>query len=184
MIIDKLENKNIKKLTLNSKNSIGEQIKYDMSYFKELENLETIALNGFYIDDEMIEKLNCLKNLKLIIFNHCKFICCNKLINNIENVIITYSDPVNCNIFKEKEYLKEIKLIGIDEVDINDLIQLKNLEEIFIYNSKIKNSQKINEFYYLKRLGLDGSLVDIKNFYNIIRKDIEFSYNENYLPIE
>lgn len=180
MIIAKLENKDVEELTLNSKNALGEVIQYDTTYFKNLERLETITLNGFEVNNDLIEKINCLKKLKIIIFNHCKFICDDKLKNNIENVIITYSNIVNSNFFEEQENLKTIELIGIDEVDINSFIEMKNLEEISIYNSKIKNSKKIIGFANLKVLKLDGSLVDEPNFSDLIDDNIEFSYSEKF----
>ena len=44
---------------------------------------------------------------------------------------------------------------------------MKNLEEISIYNSKIKNSKKISDFANLKVLKLDGSLVDEPNLIKV-----------------
>lgn len=180
MIIAKLENKDVEELTLNSKNSLGEEIRYDITYFKNLEKLEVIALNGFDVDNNLIKKINCLKKLKTIIFNHCKFINDDKLGNSIENIIITYSNISNIDFFEKLDKLKTIELIGIDEVDINKFIQMKNLVEISIYNSKIKNSNKICDFKSLKVLKLDGSLVDEPNFSDLINDDIVFSYNEKF----
>lgn len=101
MIIAKLENKDVEELTLNFKNALGEVIQYNTTYFEDLERLETITLNGFDVNNDLIEKLNCLEKLKIIIFNHCKFICDDKLKNDIENIIITYSNIANSNIFEE-----------------------------------------------------------------------------------
>ena len=184
MIIAKLENKDVEELTLNSKNALGEVIQYDTTYFKNLERLETITLNGFEVNNEIIEKINYLNKLKIIIFNHCKFICNDKLKNNIENIIITYSNIANSSIFEKPEKLKTMELIGIDEVDINNLIEMKNLEEISIYNSKIKNSKKISNFANLKVLKLDGSFIDESNFSDLIDDKIEFSYNKKFYLVE
>ena len=180
MIIAKLENKNIRELTINSENPLGEEIQYDVTYFRELKNLETIALNGFEVNNDLIEKLNCLKNLKDIILNHCKFSNTEKLTNNIENVIITYCDITKLNIFEQVDNVKTIELIGIDDVDLNDLTEMKNLVEILIYNSKIKNSNKIKDFLHLKTLKLDVSLVDVPNFRNFLNDDVSFSYKEKF----
>ena len=64
MIIAKLENKDVEELTLNSKNALGEVIQYDTTYFKNLERLETITLNCFEVNNDLIEKINCLKKLE------------------------------------------------------------------------------------------------------------------------
>ena len=181
MISAKLENKDVEELTLNSKNTLGELIQYDITYFEKLERLETIALNGFNIDNDWIEKINCLKNLKTIIFNHCKFINDVKLTNCLENLIITYCDISNINIFEKMEKLKTLEMIGIEIVNVNNFIEMKKLEEIAIYNSKIKNSKKIIEFTNLKNLKLDGSLVDEEEFSKLLNKNIKFSYKEKYL---
>ena len=180
MIIARMENKDIEELTLNSKNSLGEEIQYNITYFKDLEKLESIALNGFKVDNNLIEKLNCLKKLKTIIFNHCKFVNDDKLANNIENTIITYSNIANINIFEKLDKLKTIELMGIDEVYINNFIEMKNLAELSIYNSKIRNSILINDFINLKKLKLDGSLVDEEKFSEMLNKSVEFSYNDKY----
>ena len=111
MIIAKLENKDVEELTLNSKNSLGEEIRYDITYFKNLEKLEVIALNGFDVDNNLIKKIDCLKKLKTIIFNHCKFINDDKLGNSIENIIITYSNISNIDFFEKLDKLKTIELI-------------------------------------------------------------------------
>lgn len=180
MIIAKLDDENIEELTLNCKNSIGEEIQYDITYFENLDKLQTITLNGFIIDDNTIEKLNYLKNLKTIIFNHCKFNNSIKIENDIENVIITYSNIENLNIFKNIDKIKSIELIEIGEANINDFIEMKNLIELEIYNSKVKNSIKINDFNNLKILKLDGSLVDEQNFSNLLNENITFSYKEKF----
>lgn len=180
MIIAKLDNKNIKELTLNFKNFIGEEIQYDITYFENLDKLQTITLNGFIIDDNIIEKLNYLKKLKTIIFNHCKFNNRIKLENDIENVIITYSNIENLNIFKNIDKIKSIELIEIGEVNVNNFIEMENLIKLEIYNSKIKNSIKINDFSNLKTLKLDGSLVDEQNFSNLLNENITFSYKEKF----
>ena len=128
MIIAKLENKDVEELTLNFKNALGEVIQYNTTYFEDLERLETITLNGFDVNNDLIEKLNCLEKLKIIIFNHCKFICDDKLKNDIENIIITYSNIAHSNIFEEQEKIKTIELIGIDEVDINNIFCSDDLQ--------------------------------------------------------
>lgn len=180
MIIAKLDDKNIEELTLNLKNSIGEEIQYDTTYFENLDKLRTITLNGFIIDDNTIEKLNYLKNLKTIIFNHCKFNNKIKLESGIENVIITYSNIEYLNIFKNIDKIKSIELIETGEVNMNNFIEMKNLIKLEIYNSKIKNSKRINDFSNLKILKLDGSLVDEQNFSDLLNENITFSYKEKF----
>ena len=180
MIIAKIDDRNIEQLTINCKTSTGEEIQYDVEYFKNLEKLETIALNGFIINNNLIGKLNILKHIKTIVFNHCKFINDDKLENNIQNIIITYSDIENINIIEKVDIVKTIELIGIEDVDINCFMQMKNLIEISIYNSKIINSKKFKYFLNLKFLNLDGSLVDEPNLLDLLDKEIKFNYNEKF----
>ena len=64
MIIAKLENKDVEELTLNSKNALGEVIQYDTTYFNDLERLETITLNGFEVNNDLIEKNKLFKEIE------------------------------------------------------------------------------------------------------------------------
>lgn len=174
------ELKKIKSMTLNSKDSNQNRISYNEYDYKCLENLETITLNGFIIDDEMITKLNYLKNLKTIIFNHCIFENKKTMKNEIEHLLITYSKTEKLNLFKTVKNIKTLELIEVGEIDLNDITNMENIIELSIYNSKIRNSIMINNFKNLKKLKLDGSLVDEENLLNLLNENIEFSYKEKY----
>ncbi len=174
------ELKKIKSITLNAKDSNQNRINYDEYDYKCLENLETITLNGFIIDDEMITKLNYLKNLKTIIFNHCTFKNEKTINNELENLLITYSKLEKFNLFKKVENIKVLELIEVGEIDLKDITNMENIIELSIYNSKIRNSIMINDFKNLKKLKLDGSLVDEEKFSELLNKSIEFSYKEKY----
>lgn len=174
------ELKRIKSMTLNAKDSNKNTIKYNEYDYKCLENLETITLNGFIIDNEMIINLNYLKNLKTIIFNHCTFKNEKTINNELENLLITYSKLERFNLFKNVEKIKTIELIEVGEINIKDITNMENIMELSIYNSKIRNSIMINQFKKLKKLKLDGSLVDEEKFSELLNKSIEFSYKEKY----
>lgn len=174
------ELKKIKSITLNAKDSNQNRINYNEYDYKCLKNLETITLNGFIIDDEMITNLNYLKNLKTIIFNHCTFKNEKTINNELENLLITYSKLERFNLFKEVEKIKTLELIEVGEIDIKDITNMENIIELSIYNSKIRNSILINDFICLKKLKLDGSLVDEEKFSELLNKSIEFSYKEKY----
>lgn len=167
----------LKSIVLNNFDAKGNVIKHNWEQFKEI---ETCTLNQFEINDEIIKKLNEMKTLKMLIFNHCVFQNEKKLEGNIENLIITYSPKIKFENIKSPEKIKNLMLTKIENIDINELKIFKNLEEISIFECGIKNFTAIDNFKYLKELKLDGSQIDNKEKLQELQNRINFQYNETY----
>lgn len=179
-ILTEEELKDFDSITLNAKDFKQNEIIYEEEDYKVLKYINSIALNGFIIDDQIIKNLNYLKDLSSIIFNHCIFENNTLIESNIESLWITYSNVKNLKLFQNFERIKKMTFIEVGEIDIKEIINIKNIEELAICNSFIKNSIMINDFKNLKELKLDGSLVDEKNFLELLNKDIKLSYKEKY----
>ena len=179
-ILTEEELKDFDSITLNAQDFKQNEIIYEEEDYKVLKYINSIALNGFIIDDQIIKNLNYLKDLSSIIFNHCIFENNTLIESNIESLWITYSNVKNLKLFQNFERIKKMTFIEVGEIDIKEIINIKNIEELAICNSFIKNSIMINDFKNLKELKLDGSLVDEKNFLELLNKDIKLSYKEKY----
>ncbi len=147
--------------------------------------LKSLALNFYDIDENILSVINQLDNLETITLNFCTVKSDNiKLKNHFKQIILSYTN-IDLKIFNMKEDLLELEILNDEddniEVDIRDVLEFKNIEVLRIYNSKIKNSADINKLENLKKLFLDGSLVDTKNFSEILNKQLEFIYKRKYL---
>lgn len=167
----------LKNKVLNKFDAKGEIIEHD---FEQLKELETCTLNQFEVNDEIIKKLNEIKTLKMLIFNHCVFKNEEKLEGDIENLIITYSKKIKFENIKNPKKIKYLMLNKIESIDINELKIFENLEEISIFECEIKNFSEINNFKNLKELKLDGSQIDNKEKLQELQNRINIQYNETY----
>lgn len=170
----------IKSITLNNLNKNGQKINYNFLDFEYLQNLESLTLNSFQINNEIITLLNTLKHLKTLILNHCSFETDKTVLNNLEYLAITHCTNLNLSIFNRLYNIKILQIINADEININEILFAKNLENLFIHNSNIKNCSRIKDFLHLKQLKIDGSFIDSPNFVELLNKDIKFSYNKRY----
>lgn len=170
--MDKLKN-----IVLNNFDTQDKVIKHNFDKFKEV---ETCTLNEFEINDEIIDKLNEMKNLKMLILNHCVFKNQKKLENNTENLIITYGKNVKFENIKNAEKIKQLKITKLGNIDINELKVFENLEELSIYECEIKNFEKIKSFPKLRTLKLDGSQIDDKEILKEMKNRINIQYKKTY----
>ena len=151
------ENLDINKLIINNK-KIGIN---EIGIINKLTNIDEISFNFCEFNEEKISLPNTLKYLS---YSFCK-------------------GDVKCNCALEK--LEELEILEDTEdaviVDIDDLLQFKNLKVLRIYNCKIKNSININKYEYLEKVYLDGSLADVEDLSDILNKNIKLSCKRNYL---
>ena len=120
-----------------------------------------------------------MSNLKTLQLEHCKFETETKIENQIENLIITYPKKFNFKKCINTSSIKFLRLIEISDIDINDLINY-NIEELYIYNCNIINSQLLLNLDSLRILKLDGSKFNMQILEELINKKITLQYKENY----
>lgn len=167
----------LKSIVLNNFDSKGNVIQHD---FEQLKNAESCTLNRFDINDEIINKLNQMCNLKTLIFSHCVFESERKLENNIENLMIIYCKNLKVESIKNRNLLKQLMFTKFENIDINDLKAFENLEELSIFECEIKNFSEIKSFKNLKILKLDGSKIDNEDILYEIQNRIDIQYKEIY----
>lgn len=167
----------IKTIVLNNFDVKENVIQHDFEQFKEV---ESCTLNRFEINDDIITKLEQMKNLKTIIFSHCVFSNEKKLKTNIESLMIIYGKNVK---FEKIDCLKTIKRLMItkfENLDVDELSKFENLEELSLFECEIKNFSKIKKFKNLQSLKLDGSQIDQKEVIDEISSKIKVQYNKIY----
>lgn len=167
----------LKAIVLNNFDAKANVIQHDFEQFKEV---ESCTLNRFEINDEIINKLNQMINLKTIIFSHCIFQCERKLENNIENLMLIYCKKVKLENIKNSKTVKKLMITKNENIDINELKIFKNIEEISLFECKIQNFTEIKSFEYLKKLNLDGSKIDNEKVLTEIQGGVDIEYKETY----
>lgn len=170
--MDKLDS-----IVLNNFDAKGRTIQHDFNKFKEV---EYCTLNRFEINDEIINKLNEMKKLKMLIFNHCIFTNEKKLEVAIEKLILTYSKQVKFENIKSPDKIKQLMITKLENIDIKELKIFSNLEELSIFECEIKNFSEIENFKKLRELKLDGSQIDDKEKLQSLEGKIKLQYNETY----
>lgn len=183
---EEVNNEELNKITflnLNYKNFKDEINEYDFNDLKQFKNLKELTLNGFEITEEMISNINQIDNLEILVINHCSFVTNKELINNLRRLVLTYTKINNLTNFKKCSDLESIEFIDCENVDIDNLIELKRLKEILVYNSEISNALELRNFDKLRILKIDGSKLDYENLESVISSDIEFSHEERFYLI-
>lgn len=183
---EEVNNEELNKITflnLNYKNFKDEINEYDFNDLKQFKNLKELTLNGFEITEEMISNINQIDNLEILVINHCSFVTNKELISNLRRLVLTYTKINNLTNFKKCSDLENIEFIDCGDVDINNLIELKMLKEILVYNSEISNALELRNFDKLRILKIDGSKLDYENLESVISSDIEFSHEERFYLI-
>lgn len=167
----------LKTIVLNNFDAKGNIIQHDFEQFKDV---ETCTLNRFEVNDEIINSLNKMRNLKTIIFGHCVFTNEIKLENNLEKLMIIYCKNVKYSDILNTYQVKDLMLTKIGEVDIEEINKFESLEELSIFECEIKNLFAIENFKSLKTLKLDGSKIDNKEKLQDLQKTLNIQYKETY----
>lgn len=179
----KEELESVNEISLRNMNFRGEFLNIDLEQLKDLPYLENLYLQGFIIDDDVIEIINELKELKNIYFSQCSIKNNKKFImQKLKHLILKFCEGTYYNFFDSLECLSiQTK---IDETfDLSEINNKFNIKQLYINNANIINFEIINEFNNLKFLNIDGSKVDKENVLDTINKTIEISHQSNYLPI-
>ena len=164
-------------IVLNNFDARERVIEHDWNKFKEM---ETCTLNRFEIDDEIINKLNEMKKLKMLIINHCIFKNTKPIENLIESLIVTYSKNLDFKIIKNTYKINQLVLTRLGNIDIRELKIFSNLKELSIFECDIKNFLEIENLKTLKELKLNGSQIDNKDKLEELKKSIKLQYNTIY----
>lgn len=175
----------IEELKLSKINFMRKETDYTLLDLECFYNLEKITLFKFVITKSDFEILNKLPKLKYIHFDFCDFENQNLELNsNITKICFSTCKNFGVNLLNTKN-LESLKVIGDKdskiEIDINQIIEMSYLEELFFNNFIIKNiSEILIKFPSLKMLNIDGSIVNVNDISQIEEK-IKISYEKIFI---
>lgn len=167
----------LKRIVLNNFDVKGNVIHYDFNKFKEI---ESCTLNRFEINDDIIDKLNEMKNLKTIVFCHCIFKSERKLVSNVENLMIIYCKNVQYSNFLNASKVRNLMFTNVENIDVKDIKVFENIEELSIFECEIKNFSAIDDLKKLKDLKLDGSKIDDEEKIQELKGRLNIQYKKTY----
>lgn len=179
----KEELESVNEISLRNMDFRGKTLNIDLEQLKDLAYLENLYLQGFTIDDDVIEIINELKELKKIYFSQCSIKNNKKLVmQNLKHLILEFCEDIYYNFFDSPECLSIQTKID-KTFDLSKINNKFNIKRLYINNANIINFETINEFNKLEFLNIDGSKVDKEDVLDTINKTIEISHKSKYLPI-
>ncbi|MBP3841607.1 MAG: hypothetical protein IK997_05795 [Bacilli bacterium] len=140
--------------------------------YKELlkiRNLEELRFNSIEIEDELLEILNVLPNLKRLYFINCDIHNLDILNDKLELLYIErcmLSDVSEINKFTN---LKSLSLVEMSEVDLNKISIIKKIENIDFMNSRIVNEDSFINLNKIIKLCISDT--NVKNIDTLIGID-------------
>lgn len=171
----------IEELTLNNRNFLGECENISLNILKYLPNIKVLSLQYFELEGRDVEIINELKELKAIELISCKQNYKNQINNkSIESLTISNS---KINNFDNLYLPKILTLIGVKNINLNNVHRRKNIERLYLQDCVLDNIDFIIDCENLKEINLDGTKVKNVESLNKISKKIDISnlkvYNQN-----
>lgn len=155
----------IKDITIQNKNFLGHNLNIDLSELVALENLESISLKFFEIDDHIIETLNKLSNLTKVEFLMCKFNTTKKISRMLKSITVYNCLSFYFNFFHNQTALEEVTIDHSGNVNINDLKFINNIKSLKLVDCYVYNLHNISNLIMLERLHLNG--IELSDDFNI-----------------
>ena len=173
-MIDDIELNNLIKLNNDALDlSKIKTLKIDFLFnYKELlkiRNLEELRFNSIESEDELLEILNVLPNLKRLYFINCDIHNLDILNDKLELLYIErcmLSDVSEINKFTN---LKSLSLVEMSEVDLNKISIIKKIENIDFMNSRIVNEDSFINLNKIIKLCISDT--NVKNIDTLIGID-------------
>ena len=171
----------VEEINISNRKFSGETKDVSLEELKLFPNIKRISLQYFEIDDIIAEILNSLRSLEALELSSCKF-CSSIQIKNgaLRNLYL------NCCEIKDYSslYATEIfSILGSDNFRLDKVQGKENIEIMYLQGSNIKGFKSIDECSRLKSLKLDSYKVDDNHSLDEIKKRIQVSHLEEYLPM-
>lgn len=171
----------VEEINISNRKFSGEEKGVSLEEIKLFPNLKRVSLQYFEIDESIAEILNSLLSLEVLELSSCKF-CSGIQIKNgaLRNFYL------NCCDIKDYSciYATEIfSIVGSDKVRLDKVQGKENVEIMYLQGSNIKGFKSIDGYSRLKNLNLDGSKVDDNHKLDEMRKRIQVSHLQEYLPM-
>lgn len=171
----------IEDFDLSNKTLSGREKNIDLSFLEMMPNLKRISLQYFKIDNNIVNILNSLEKLTVLELNFCECYFNNKLEN--KNLLNLSLNCCRINNYLKISLTKNFTIIGENKLNLQFLENKLNTENLYLNNCKIEKFDYIEYFSNLKKLNLDGSIVDQKKELKKLNKKVNISFLDKYLPV-
>ena len=181
---DRIEENDLKAIEdfdLSNKTLSGREKNIDLSFLEMMPNLKRISLQYFKIDNNIVNILNSLEKLTVLELNFCECYFNNKLEN--KNLLNLFLNCCRINNYLKISLTKNFTIIGENKLNLQFLENKLNTENLYLNNCKIEKFDYIEYFSNLKKLNLDGSIVDQKKELKKLNKKVNISFLDKYLPV-
>lgn len=181
---DRIEENDLKAIEdfdLSNKTLSGREKNIDLSFLALMPNLNRISLQYFKIDNDIVNILDSLKKLTVLELNFCGCYFNNKLEN--KNLLSLSLNCCKVNNYSNISLTKDFTVIGENKLNLQLLENKLNTENLYLNNCKIEKFDYIEYFSNLKKLNLDGSIVDQKKELKKLNKKVNISFLDKYLPV-
>ena len=164
--------RNIVRISLCNENFNGDKVGVDLSEIDKMSMLEELSLKGFYITNEIKEKLKKMKLVSLQMMS-CEFEEGGLLeINSLKRIYLTYCNKMDLANIKFPE---EVYITGNDNLNLGKFQYNQNIKVLHMKDCNIRRFHNILKFNNLKMLNIDGSKIDSKKVLKILELTIEIS---------
>ena len=177
--------KNSESVCLKKVDFKGETTDANIKDLLQYNNLTSCTIFKFDITEEDMLVFYSLSNLRSISFEVCNLEM-EKIHFSpmVERIYFTMCKNLNLKSFNNTQ-LKQITFIGNREnkeiIDVTDFGVLYNTEELVIHDYKIKNIREIiNIAPRLKKLNIDGCLIDDEACLKELIKKVEISHRDEF----
>lgn len=175
----------VEHIALKKKNFKGEETEVTIKDLLKYKNLKSCNLFHFYITKEDINILNQLPFLQMVKFDMCYFNMETLQLNEtIQDICFNLCENLKIKHLKNTK-AGEITIIQLKEANIElnlaELEYAENLKELAIHHCKVKGLENILEKApNLKRLNLDGSIVEDKSILFELKNKIRITNEEEF----
>lgn len=148
----------VRSLTLQETKISGKPTDIDPKEIGKFSNLEHLIINGFEIDDELMDIINGLQKLRTIQFTKSRFRTQKPFENLMEYEIFDRCEKISQVVGNSKK----IKVVGQNKspIDLNDLGDLSQTEELDLNDLMVNNISKVQQMPNIATLDLCGSNID------------------------
>ncbi len=179
--ISEKELSSIEEVNISNRNFSGEDIGVSLQELALCPGIRNMSLQYFTIDDNIVDILNGFEFLDTVQLSSCKFIAKKKLKNpSIKCLTLNCCDIGDYDLISAPSVLR---VIGQEDFRFDELEGRNNIEKLYIQASTVKGFSSITDCNKLETLNLDGSKVDDSTTLEELKKRIQVSQLDEYMPM-
>lgn len=170
----------VEELSLSNKSLSGKLKNMSLNELQKFQNIKSLVLQHFVLDDSIIKVLNSLTNLHILQLASCEYKANTKLTNSSLQNIIIYCCKIHD--YSKINASEIFQIVGEESLSLNELAGKENIKRMSLMDCNVKKFRTIDEFIELQKLDLEGTQVDDKTKLEELKRRISVSEKQEYLP--